>query len=602
MCAYKRFFATQAIPPISLQIWVAIFVLPFLVCFRIQPITHWVIGVSVVTIILALWLCLLLAHQLPKTLPQTSNWLFILALIWLSQPLFVDIVFPGSNLAVAIILLLMALLAYLSVGLQQIWGTETLVKWLAWGLLIGAVLQSLIGLLQITGLASEFNGLVAYRIGRETTDIFGTIGQRNLYAHYLTWGIVASGYLAAEKKLKTLFAIPLIVFFALFVGFSGSRTALLYFLFIAIVVSLWHARLHDGRSYRLWIWLCLASAIALLIQGAIVQIGDLFATQTTSGIERILGGTGYIGLGRRQAEWYKAWLTFQSYPLFGFGWGQFGSQSVKLQLLPIFAQTPFSSGLFTNAHNLFLHLLAEIGLIGFLATLIGFMWIARTYFTKPAQHASILPVSMIGITLLHSMFEYPLWNIGFLAVFTLAMSLAPQALKKTSAPLFVRIKSLTPLISGLLATIFALIIGLNWTKYNELTLLNKPTVNAKKNQLRIQYLTKIIERDLLFAPYASITLSQYIRIEKTDLPTKLRYIDLLAKTQPYPSILAKKAALEVLDNQPNQAIKTMQIALASFPTYAKVYLKLLPKKDPAFRKLRQMAQAQYNSLPAHYKK
>lgn len=601
MCAYKRFFATQVIPPISLQIWVAIFVLPFLVCFRVQPITHWAISTSVVAIILALWLCLFLVHRLPKTLPQTSNWLFMLAFIWLSQPLFVDIAFPGLNLATAIILLLMALLVYLSVGLQQIWGAETLIKWLAWGLLIGAIIQSVIGLLQITGLASQFNGLIAYRIGRETTDIFGTIGQRNLYAHYLTWGIVASGYLAAEKKLKTLFAIPLIIFFALFVGFSGSRTALLYFLFIAIVVSLWHARLRDDRSYRLWIWLCLASAAALLIQGVIVQIGD-FATQTTSGIKRVLEGTGYIDLGRRQAEWYKAWLTFQSYPLFGFGWGQFGAQSVKLQLLPIFAQTPFSSGLFTNAHNLFLHLLAEIGLIGFLATLIGFMWIIRTYFIKPAQHASILPVSIMGITLLHSMFEYPLWNTGFLAVFTIAMSLAPQTLKKTKASLFVRIKWLAPLISGLLAVMFMLIIGLNWTKYNELTLLNTRTVNAKKNQSQIQYLKKTIERDLLFAPYASMTLSRYITIEKTDLTTKLHYISLLAKIQPYPTTLAKKAALEVLDNQPNQAIKTMQTALASFPTYAKAYLKLLPEKDPAFKKLRQMAQTRYNSLPAHYKK
>lgn len=601
MCAYKRFFATQVIPPISLQIWVVIFVLPFLVCFRVQPITHWAISTSVVAIILALWLCLFLVHRLPKTLPQTSNWLFMLAFIWLSQPLFVDIVFPGLNLATAIILLLMALLVYLSVGLQQIWGAETLIKWLAWGLLIGAIIQSVIGLLQITGLASQFNGLIAYRIGRETTDIFGTIGQRNLYAHYLTWGIVASGYLAAEKKLKTLFAIPLIIFFALFVGFSGSRTALLYFLFIAIVVSLWHARLRDDRSYRLWIWLCLASAAALLIQGIIVQIGD-FATQTTSGIKRVLEGTGYIDLGRRQAEWYKAWLTFQSYPLFGFGWGQFGAQSVKLQLLPIFAQTPFSSGLFTNAHNLFLHLLAEIGLIGFLATLIGFMRIIRTYFIKPAQHASILPVSIMGITLLHSMFEYPLWNTGFLAVFTIAMSLAPQTLKKTKASLFVRIKWLAPLISGLLAVMFMLIIGLNWTKYNELTLLNTRTVNAKKNQSQIQYLKKTIERDLLFAPYASMTLSRYITIEKTDLTTKLHYISLLAKIQPYPTTLAKKAALEVLDNQPNQAIKTMQTALASFPTYAKAYLKLLPEKDPAFKKLRQMAQTRYNSLPAHYKK
>jgi O-antigen ligase len=599
---YKKICFAQAIPPISLQIWTTIFVLPFSICFRVPPITHWAIGVSVVIIILALWLCLLLTRQLPKTVPQTSNWLFMLALIWLSQPLFVNIAFPGSNFATSITLLLMALLAYLSIGLQKIWGTETLIKWLAWGLLIGATIQSLVGLLQLTGLASQFNGLVAYRIGRETTDIFGTIGQRNLYAHYLTWGIVASGYLAAEKQLKTFFAIPLIVFFASFVGFSGSRTALLYFLFIAIIASLWHARLRDDRSYRLWIWLCLASAITLLIQVAIAQIGGLFITQITSGIERVLNSTGYMDLGRRQTEWYKAWLTFQSYPLFGFGWCQFGAQSVILQLLPIFAHAQFNSGLFTNAHNLFLHLLAEMGLIGFLATLIGFIWIVRTYFIKPAKHASILPVSLMCITLLHSMFEYPLWNTGFLSVFMLALSLAPRIPNSKTFSLFAKKKWFAPLLSSLFAVMFMLIIGLNWIKYSELTVLNTPTANTKKNQLRIQYLKKIIEQDQLFAPYASIVLGQYITIDKTDLPTKLYYINLLAKTQPYPSVLVKKAALETLDNQSNKAIQTMQMALASFPTYAKSYLKLLPEKNPAFRKLRQMAQARYNSLPAYYKK
>jgi hypothetical protein len=60
-------------------------------------------------------------------------------------------------------------------------------------------------------------------------------------------------------------------------------------------------------------------------------------------------------------EWQKAWLIFQSYPLFGVGIGGFAWQSVWLEYHGGLAHSS-EFALFTHPHNLVAILLAEVGL------------------------------------------------------------------------------------------------------------------------------------------------------------------------------------------------------------------------------------------------
>ncbi|XLM23360.1 O-antigen ligase family protein, partial [Chromobacterium piscinae] len=82
--------------------------------------------------------------------------------------------------------------------------------------------------------------------------------------------------------------------------------------------------------------------------------------ENASGVARLAANGDDMGA-RRFAEMHKAWLTFKAHPLWGVGWSQYAAESVRLQPLPQFAAAGYNSGLFTNAHNLVMQLLAEMG-------------------------------------------------------------------------------------------------------------------------------------------------------------------------------------------------------------------------------------------------
>ncbi|QQS16860.1 MAG: O-antigen ligase C-terminal domain-containing protein [Neisseriales bacterium] len=586
----------------TLLLWASLFLLPFIRCIAYHPIPNWFIGVSVVLITSMLWLTLLVCHKLPSRIPSTSYWMIGLAIIWFIQPLCVDILFPGFNVWAVLVFLSMALLAYVSSGLQHLWTAEKLVSCLAWALVIGAVMQAIVGILQFTGLASHLHGWIAYDSSHKTT-IIGIIGQRNLYAHYLAWGMLATGYLVACHQLKSWIAIGLILLLASLMAWNGSRTVVLYLIAMAAVATSWHSRLQTTQSRQIWVWLCAISMASLIIQWLLPQLDQWLTIQSTSGIERIIGAQA-SSIGRRQTEWHKAWLVFQNYPWFGCGWSQFAQHSLTLHLRPEFIQSDFSSSLFTNVHNLVLHLLAEMGVIGTLTALVGFIWAIHTYFTQPAQHTSILPFGMMMITLLHSMVEYPLWNMGFLAVFVVAVTLAPQ---RTGVPNDEHIitsfwkRRLVPALSGLTVAALLFLMFFHWSTYSTLTRIYMPIRDAKTYNQRVIYLQDMVDHNTLFSFYALITLNNYLVASHQALDLKLYYIKQLAKIRPFPNIMLKKAKLEALAGRLKESEHSMALVLASFPTLAKTYLKTLPAEEPAYQQLRKMTQTQHEQLPQRYK-
>ncbi|MGL6070131.1 Wzy polymerase domain-containing protein, partial [Craterilacuibacter sp.] len=75
----------------------------------------------------------------------------------------------------------------------------------------------------------------------------------------------------------------------------------------------------------------------------------------------------------------------------------------------------------------------------------------------------------------------------------------------------------------------------------------------------------------------------------------------LAAFRPYPDVLLKKAQLEALAGRPDQARRTLQQALASFPTYAPQYMHRLAGSEPAWAGLYQEASAARARLPERYR-
>lgn len=593
---------------LSGSLWCLIAIVPFILRFHYVPLPQWTSEACAGSLVILAWFFLCINRSLAPYLPRVSWWMLGLAFVWWLQSMCLPLLFPGLNWAVSLSFVAMALLAYVTFSLKKELGVEKLTLWLAWALLAGALLQSIIGFCQVSGFVRYMSGVLFYDSQHTTTNVFGHIGQRNQYAHYLSWGIVSLGYLYARRYILTWLAVPLILWLAVSLGWSASRMTILYAGAMFCIAACWFFRLRTTDSLRLWgIFSGIALAI-VIVQFQIDHLNALFHLQASpSGVERlaasVIADTANSGdrLDRRSVEWQKARLVFQANPWFGVGWSQFGYQSLALQVRPEFANAAFNSALFANSHNLVMQLLAETGVIGTLVVVMGFLWIVVSFMVKPARFESVLPLCLIAITLLHSLVEYPLWYLYFLAVFVMCLSLLPA--DKEPEVEHSLISNLCRMATAVFVVILSVLLINGKYTYNELVNLYSPSkTNTVLNRRNIARLEQIIETKPMYAFHALNALQNYIDPdEHKDLARKLYWVNRLAAFRPYSTVMINKSKLEALSGDQDKAQETLRLALATYPTYAKIYMSELSSSEPAYETLYQIAAKAYEGLPTRYK-
>ena len=113
----------------------------------------------------------------------------------------------------------------------------------------------------------------------------------------------------------------------------------------------------------------------------------------------------------RPRIWKAAWMMFEQAPVFGVGLRQFAWQHFVLNgQFP----APRVVGLTDHAHNLPLHVLAELGVVGLiLLTGSAFLWV-KGLLRQPRTAAHWWLWACALVLTVHSMLEYPLWYTFFL--------------------------------------------------------------------------------------------------------------------------------------------------------------------------------------------
>ena len=326
---------------------------------RVIPPVVWTLGVF----LFAIALTLTTTHSLPESLKELIKWAEVLLIT-----LFTANALKREHLPAALTLILLAAAVEAAIGLYQ----------------------------TFTGAGPE--PFIVPLAGRLIMRSYGTFEQPNPFAAYLNFslpiavslmlGLVfektrsadrvgAAAFKVSPAMLTTVAALTLPVIAGAFF-FSLSRGAWLGFA-LALVVMV---ALRSRRAFLLFSLLVLATAATLTLGS--LNILPSTITQRIADIPVFLGLNLFdpravvltdenFAIVDRMAHWFAAWNMFSDFPWLGVGIGNYSVVYAQYGL----REWTFSLG---HAHNFYLNMLAEAGLIGLAAYLLmtvsvlGFAW------------------------------------------------------------------------------------------------------------------------------------------------------------------------------------------------------------------------------------
>lgn len=403
---------------------------PFLSIWRVGPLPSFFLETGSLLFALLLVLFTVGAGCLRGVRVPASSWYFVaLAGLWAFQARWLDLTYVGMSDMVAYTFLILALLCWACRGWVLNIGAERAVSVLASVIVLGCVAQSLIGWLQYTGLAAHFSGYLMYRTGI----VEGQLAQRNHLGHYLMWGVLSASWLGAQRRLPALWTGVLVLFFASTMSLTGSRTVFAYVLMLAVWLPVY--RWLGGRdSTRTVLALAAGGVVVLVCQYTIESVLQWFThTGSLQTATERMGGSQIEGSGRGY-EWKKAWQIFLSAPLFGYGWDSYSLRGFLEHVYPNGFRPYENNVLFTHSHNSFLNLLAEMGAVGTVWVLGGLLWAVKGSMQRVNQPVGGFLLALMGVSLVHSVLEYPLWYIYFLTVFAVFIGLTPPSSDQATQP------------------------------------------------------------------------------------------------------------------------------------------------------------------------
>lgn len=553
---------TDSAQAISLLLAGSLCFLPFLVAYHQQPVLsffpEWLAGALGTAAALAL----VIARGAPAvSLPAPARWLIAFALVLAVQAAIGRHAYSQLPLLAALYVLYAALMIWLGAHLVAAFGIERVAGTLAAFLVAGALANSMAGVIQLNSQSRLLEDVVAELRGSR---VYGNIAQPNLYANYLALGEGALLFLWLRARVRTAHALPALALLLLGGALSGSRSALLYALWYA-ALGLLAARIQDAReARRLKLAAYGVAVLALAAHFAVPWLIDALRLGPPGEgmLGRILTSPGEHAEPRWQAS-LIALRLFAGAPLAGVGIGEFAGAAFESGLDPWL--TRFGE-IWTSPHNLPLHLLAETGLVGAvlaLGALCAWGWqAARRYWTAP-EAASWWIIAAVGIEMIHSMIEFPLWSAHFLGVTALLMGAG--AGPKARHPAASRAGWITPAAA---CTALSVTLGITLRDYARLDMTRISgtalTLTSDAQTRRDAATMRELTHGLL-APLAELWIVIGAPLDRGNLADKLAMSERVARFWPANAVVVRRAVFLALDDKLEDARKLLARALKTFP-------------------------------------
>jgi O-antigen ligase len=290
------------------------------------------------------------------------------------------------------------------------------------GWLLAAGLSAIMGLLQYLGLAAEFSPWVSYV---EAGQAYANLRQRNQMATLLAIGLSALLWWQVQNAANAAAVqgtgLPwragarlapglAAVLLATADAASGSRTGLLQLLVLLALGLLWK------RGRATLVLVLLAYAVAAWVLPRLAGLDPLHSG--------ILGRVGEAAApcSSRLTLWSNVLHLIAQKPWTGWGWGELG----YAHFMTLYSGQRFCE-IMGNAHNLPLHLAAELGIpVAVLVCGLTLWLVLRAKPWRERDATRQMAWSVLAVIGAHSLLEYPLWYGPFQLAAVLAVWLLWQ--------------------------------------------------------------------------------------------------------------------------------------------------------------------------------
>lgn len=494
-----------------------------------------------------------------------------LMLLALLQFMLGKLAYFDQALLLTIYLMWAALLMMLGQRLREELGLPRLLTVLSVFLLLGAELNAMAGILQHYRWHTWLDAVVTVKT---SAAVYGNMAQPNHFANYITLGLISLGLLFMRGKLRAwqvvLLALPLLFVLVL----SGSRSVWLYLLGMNMLAFMWQRRDPAGQPLLRYALLLL---LGFGLMHWIVQWPWLSGMSGNLTSVQRMSGEGYSG-GIRLYLWRESWHIFTQFPWLGAGFGQFAWQHFvwvpQLQASGI-------TGLYNNAHNLVMHLAAEMGLAG-----IGILLVTLGLWLRQAWRAEFTlyhwwGYAVLAVLAIHSLLEYPLWYVYFLGVASITLGMLDNTRH-----------SLGLHKPGMLALALMLLLGLvilvqlltGYRSLQGLMVMRAASAADQSYYERMQQNLKIVNGKPMLYPYAEYYMSGMIELNTEQLEEKLALNGRVMHFAPVGPVVYRQAWLLALAGQRDAAKLQLERAIWVYPgDFARAQDELadLVRKDPA---------------------
>lgn len=410
---------------------------------------------------------------------------------------------------------------------------------LASALIVAALINFALQLVQVAGLDKGLAPFVV-PLTRSACRAYGNVGQAN-HATLLAW-MAAFGvlYLRSVGRISWWLAVPLIVCLLLSSALTVSRMAWLFLalaMFCVFAFRAWSAQSARQRGIAAMLLAVGFLAATFISSWLLTSMGE--ACTTTA---RRLTDTQEGGLVIRLALWQQALSVWLSSPWLGTGAGLFMASVYQLQ--PLGTHQPLDY----YTHNLVLQILAEFGIFAALAIVISALWWGISLFLhrRDLRKPDVVLLYWIGVLAIHSMLEFPLYYVHFLAMFGICIGLV---LRPDWAPpaFHLPLRRLTAVLV-LIVSIGCAGAMVEYRRLDRLTyLVTILMMNNFGSSPEVQEMLREAREDVLvYEPMADHALGLIIPLNGEQLPAKIAATERMLAKSPTSLATVRRIALALL--------------------------------------------------------